>query len=148
MLELKSLLPLLLGILVVFQPALNRQIMDRNGLGVAILTNHTTLFVLAMVSLGIILALGDRVPDILRPRAENGLQWWYLIPGLIAFTLTALVPFAITSVGAVATVVGMLAGQLLTSLVWDAVAEGRPPTWPRVIGMMLAMAGALLSFKK
>jgi transporter family-2 protein len=148
LIDLKSLLPLVLGILVVFQPALNRQIMDRHGLGYAIVTNHTTLFVLAMISLGITLALGDRIPDILRLRTGERLQWWYLIPGVIAFTLTALVPFAITSVGAVATVVGMLAGQLLTSLVWDAVAEGRPPTWSRVIGMSLAMAGALFTFRK
>ncbi|NBQ53275.1 MAG: hypothetical protein EBU49_06825 [Proteobacteria bacterium] len=62
--------------------------------------------------------------------------------------LTALVPLAISSVGAVATVVGMLAGQLFTSLIWDTLSEGRPPTMPRIAGMVLAMAGALLSLKK
>ncbi|MEY4630140.1 MAG: hypothetical protein RIQ81_260 [Pseudomonadota bacterium] len=148
MLDWKSILPLVLGTLVVFQPAINRQIMDRNGLGFAIIMNHTTLFVLAMVTLGGFILLGEKVPEIVRPRFSTGVNWWYVIPGIISFTLTALVPFAITSVGAVATVVGMLAGQLLTSLIWDAVAEGRPPTWPRVVGMTLAMAGAMLSFKK
>jgi|GEM_PF-350346 len=144
----KTLLPLLLGTLVVFQPAINRHIMDSRGLGFAIILNHSTLFVLAMITLGVVLALGEKVPELVRPRFAGGIEWWYVIPGFISFTLTALVPIAISSVGAVATVVGMLAGQIATSLVWDFIAEGRPPTLPRIAGMLLAMAGALLSFKK
>jgi len=146
--DIRSLLPLLLGILVVFQPAINRHIMDERGLGFAIVLNHSVLFVLAMVTLGAFFALGNRVPDLVRPRFTGGINWWYVIPGFISFTLTALVPLAISSVGAVATVVGMLAGQLFTSLIWDTLSEGRPPTMPRIAGMVLAMAGALLSLKK
>lgn len=146
--DFRSLLPLLLGTFVVFQPAINRRIMDERGLGFAIIMNHSVLFVLAMVTLGGFFALGDRVPDFVRPRYAGGINWWYIIPGIISFTLTALVPLAISSVGAVATVVGMLAGQLFTSLVWDALAEGRPPTMPRIVGMLLAMVGALLSLRK
>jgi transporter family-2 protein len=148
MMDWKPVLPLLLGTLVVFQPAINRHIMDSRGLGFAIIMNHSTLFVLAMVTLGAFLALGERVPDLVRPRFSGGIEWWFIIPGFISFTLTALVPIALGSVGAVATVVGMLAGQLATSMVWDFLAEGRPPTLARIAGMMLAMAGAVLSFKK
>lgn len=141
----KLFFPLLMGTFLVFQPGINRQIMASKGLGFAIVLNGCVVFFLTTSFFLLAFFWGDRLPDFFRFKTGGAIQWWFVLPGLLGFSLVACVPFILASVGALSTVVGMLAGQLLTSLAWDAFLEGRPPSAMRVIGMCLAMGGALLT---
>lgn len=138
------LLPLLLGTLVVFQPALNRRVGETRGLSVAVVVNATVLLLLAFLLLLTLHWLGDRAPEWLRPRATP-FRLWHLLPGGMGFALVLLVPMAYRQVGALATAVWMLCGQMVTALVWDALNDGPKPTLARVAGTLLAMGGALLT---
>lgn len=138
------LLPLVLGTFVVFQPALNRRIGEARGLATATLVNAAVLVVLASLLWLVLAHWGERAPAWLRPRPSPFL-WWHLLPGALGLTLVVLVPVAYRSAGALVTAVWMLAGQMATALVWDALSDGQRPTAARVAGAALAIGGALLS---
>lgn len=143
--NLKLLFPFFLGALLVLQPGFNKHIMTERGLGFAIVMNGFVLFVLTSSFLILLLALGDRLPEVFRIRHSSAMHWWYIIPGLCGFSLVVCVPLVLASVGAVSTVVGMLSGQLLTSMLWDAWVEGRSTSLLRILGVLLALGGAFLT---
>lgn len=135
----------LLGTLLVFQPGINRNIMTQKGLGFAILLNGAVLFVLTFSFFVFLKWGGDKVPELFRLKSSGNLHFWYVLSGIFGFSLVACVPLVLASVGAVSTVVGMLAGQMITAILWDAFLEGHPPTFLRLSGLALALAGALLT---
>lgn len=139
------LLPGLLGLAAVLQAGLNRQIMGSWGLAQAALLN--TLVLLAAVGLLLLVAKlrPGALPDLFQARGGWGeARWWWLLPGLCGFALVTCIPFAIPKLGAFPVFLGILAGQLIASLAWDAAMEGRPLTVSRVCGALLAVAAAAL----
>jgi len=139
------LLPGLLGVAAVLQGGLNRQIMGAWGLGQAALLN--TLVLLAAVGVLLLVARlrPGALPDLFQARGALGdARWWWLVPGLCGFALVTCIPFAIPRLGAFPVFLGILAGQLAASLAWDAVMEGRPLTFPRLCGALLAVAAVAL----
>jgi transporter family-2 protein len=139
------LLPGFLGLAAVLQGGLNRQVAGQWGLAGAALFN--TLVLLAAV--GALLALVRLRPSVLPEffqikGALAQLRWWWILPGLFGFALVTGIPFAISRLGAFPVFLGILVGQMITSLAWDAVLEGRPLTLPKVCGALLAVAAAVL----
>ena len=141
------LFPFLLGALVIFQPSLNRILLDQKGLSYAVLLNGCVVFSMAAIFIGAILFWSDRFPDYLRPKLGGDFRGWYFLPGLMGFTLVLLVPLSIRAVGAMSTVIAMLLGQLATSIVWDYFTDGRPIHSLRILGLAFAALGAYLSFR-
>lgn len=146
--DLRLFWPFLLGTLVVFQPALNRRILESRGLGFAAFFNSAVLFILAGLLLLALRIAGSRAPAFLVPRFEGALPWWYVLPGVFGFALVTCVPLAMRAVGALSTVALMLAGQLTMAMVWDAWSASERPTPLRVTGAALALSGALLTLKR
>jgi transporter family-2 protein len=140
-----SLLPALLGVAAVLQGGLNRQISGHWGLAAAALFN--TLVLLAAV--GGLLVWSRLHPETLPAffQLKGGLaqiRWWWVLPGLCGFALVAGIPWAISRLGAFPVFLGILGGQLVMSLAWDAFVERRPVTLVRLAGAGLAILGAWL----
>lgn len=143
--RLATLLPLLLGFAAVLQGGLNRQIASAIGLSQAALLNS---LVLMLATGGLVLWTRYQPQDLppffhLKPGLP-GLSWWWLLPGLLGIGLVTGIPWAIARLGAFPVFLGILTGQLVLSVVWDAVVEQRPMTLVRLLGAALAMVGAWL----
>lgn len=140
-------LGLALGSLVVFQPILNRLILENRGLTFAIWLNGTVLLSLASLLCLIILYQPERFPEIMRFKESGPFSWWYLLPGFFGLVIVTGVPLLIRNLGAFSTVMLMLCGQIATSFLWDMLVNGQAFSGARLLGVMLAFTGAYLSFK-
>lgn len=143
-----SFVPLLCGLAVVAQGGINRRLAGQWGLVGTALVN--TLVVL-VVALGLY-ALTRTAPELL-PQSfvgtgngggSRGFSLWYLLPGLCGVLIVLGMPWAIGRMGAVQSALLVIAAQLLASLVWDAMVEGRPATLARVVGSAIAFLGAAI----
>jgi transporter family-2 protein len=145
-----SLVPLLCGLAVVAQAGLNRRFAGQWGLLSAVLMN----MVVATVATFGVYAVARSVPGLMSDTAGppgrllDGFTPWHLLPGLCGVLIVLGMPAAIGRLGAVQSVLLLMAAQLLTSLVWDALVEGRPATLARVVGSAVAFAGAAIAVWK
>lgn len=78
-----------------------------------------------------------------------GAEWkaWFLLPGLLGTFVVFCMVFGYSRAGAAAPTVGLIAGQVLASVVLDALQIGpgsRQPTAVSVIGAVLVTVGAAL----
>lgn len=144
-----SLVPLLCGLAVVAQGGLNKRFAGQWGLLSAVLMN----MVVATVATFAVFAVARSVPALWPEAASNGARFpgftvWHLLPGLCGVVIVVGMPWAIGRVGAVQSVLLLIAAQLATSLVWDAMVEGRPATVARVVGSAVAFTGAAIAVWK
>jgi transporter family-2 protein len=145
-----SLVPLLCGLAVVAQAGLNRRFAGQWGLLSAVLMN----MVVATVATFGVYAVARSVPGFwpeasgAQGRLFDGFTPWHLLPGLCGVLIVVGMPWAIGRLGAVQSVLLLMAAQLLTSLVWDAMVEGRPATLARIVGSAVAFAGAAIAVWK
>ncbi len=140
-------LPLTLGVLVVFQSVMNRAIGETRGLSFAVALNAAVLLAVALAALGVLAMWGNSTPAYLRPQFNGAWRWWYVLPGIFGFTLVAGMPLAMRSLGAFPSIVALILGQLLCSLIWDAISQGQGISMARIGGLILTAAGAYLAFK-
>ena len=144
------LLPLYLGFASVLQGGLNRTLAKNWGLAGAALLNSLVLGFIGLLVFFVARGTPTRLPEIFRDpgTAFSNFSWWYLLPGLLGFSLVAGIPMALSRLGALQTFVVLIASQILASMAWDAFAEGKPVTLARVAGAVLAFLGAaLVNFK-
>jgi len=72
---------------------------------------------------------------------------WFLVPGLLGTFVVFCMVFGYSRAGAAAPTVGLIAGQVLASLVMDALQIGpgsRQPSIAGALGAVLVAAGAIL----
>lgn len=143
--RLVSLVPLLCGLAVVAQAGLNRRFAGQWGLLGAVLMN----MVVATVATFAVYAVTRAVPG-LWPEASpghtrfEGFTPWHVLPGLCGVLIVIGMPWAIGRLGAVQSGLLLIVAQLVTSLIWDAMVEGRPATLARVVGSAVACVGAAI----
>ncbi|MBC7372129.1 MAG: DMT family transporter [Bdellovibrionaceae bacterium] len=137
-------LPLTLGILIVLQGGLNRQIGAHWGLGAAVLLNAGILFAVSALFYGILRWNPEWFPEFLRPRSQVvAPSWWYLIPGVCGFCLVLGLPWSIQSIGSAKSFILVITAQICAGLVWDAVSTGVTPGVWKLIGGALTLLGSL-----
>jgi len=141
-----ALLGLALGSLVVFQPILNRLILEHRGLAFAVWLNAVVLLVMASIFCLFIFYKPERFPELTHFKLSGSFQWWYFLPGSFGLMLVMGVPLIIKNFGAFSTVLTMLCGQLVTSFFYD-IWAGQPFNSLRFLGLLLAGTGAFLSFR-
>jgi uncharacterized membrane protein YdcZ (DUF606 family) len=144
--KLIKLLPILLGGAGVVQAGLNRTIAQTNGLCVAALINGVVVGLCAVLIFLLVYTLPGLFPDIVAFNREKGqpLAWWYLLPGIIGFCFVFIIPLIIMEVGTLPVFLGVIAGQILVGILWDAHYENIPVSGIRIAGAALTFAGALL----
>lgn len=136
--------PIVLGVATVLQSALNKKMSTDLGLPLAILINS---FIVLLLSIVFYFYARVEVPN----KLSGGLPifWWYLIPGVFGMLFITGVPFAISKIGALEVFIGIVAGQIVASILWDLKVENIPLNPTRVLGSICAVASILLvSIKK
>lgn len=74
-------------------------------------------------------------------------KWWFLLPGLLGTFVMFCMVFGYSTAGAAAPTIGLIAGQVLASLVLDALLIGpgsRQPAPLGIVGAALVALGAIL----
>ena len=133
-----------LGFVAVLQVSINRQIALKWGLSPAVLLNAVVLSVVASLLFVVVRARGASA-FVLRPSIDFGeLRWWWFLPGVFGFLLVTLLPLAAHHVGVLRVFVGLVAAQMVASLLWDLVLEKIPVTATRGLGAMLAVVSVAL----
>lgn len=138
-------LPLMIGALGVLQNTFNRKYADTIGLPMALVVNN---LVLLGLSIGLFWALRlvpeASLPEIFRHRSGFAFSPRYILPGLFGMLIITTAPWAIQRVGATRVFIGIIAAQIVVSLLWDYF-EAEPVSGQRILGAALALAGALLA---
>ena len=148
-----SLVPLLCGLAVVAQAGLNRRFAGQWGLLSAVLMNMVVATVATFAVYMVARSVPGFWPEAAAPaggqgRFFDGLTVWHLLPGLCGVVIVVGMPWAISRLGAVQSALLLMGAQLLTSLVWDAMVEGRPVTLARGVGTAVAFVGAAIAVWK
>ena len=138
--------PILLGIAAVVQGGLNSRIVDRLGISLMTVLNSVTLVATSAVIYGLFRLSSAPVPnDLAMPEGSPSVLWWYLIPGVLGYTLVAGIPWTIGHLGATKTFLTLIAMQLMASVIWDHFFEDSPINVTKVLGVVVAFVGALLA---
>ncbi len=141
----KALLPFAVGVAAVLQGVLNRRVMSEWGLSAAVLLNSLVFLVVSLGLLALARSRPELFPDSFAPSASwSTLAWWFILPGLFGMVIVLGIPWAIDSLGAARVFVGIVAAQMVASLVWDHFMEGVELSLERVGGTVLAVVGAWL----
>ncbi|MDP3275147.1 MAG: DMT family transporter [Deltaproteobacteria bacterium] len=133
------------GFAAVLQGALNRRVAQAWGLPAVAMLN--SLVVLA-ASLALYVAARNGLTgnDLFRHRAEafSQMRWWHIAPGMLGLMIVLGLPLSISKLGAQATFALVVAGQMITGIMWDRMVEGIAISAWRLGGLLLVMAGAAL----
>lgn len=139
------LFPIVLGAFAVLQGTLNRRVAELWGLAPTVALNTGVFLVASMLMWFAVRSSPDRFPPIFRDRLDpSSFSWWFLLPGILGFALVAGIPWAIAKLGALQVFVGIVAAQMMVSVLWDAKFEQIPLTGSRVAGALLAIGAVVL----
>ena len=129
-----------MGVAATVQGATNGVLSSRIGIGLAILMNS------AIATVGCV-AFWFLVPKPANPSSFSSIPGYLWLGGFYGLVITAVAAFAFPRLGAGPTTAIMVCSQLLMALVLDQfgiLAEQIPVTPPRMIGVVLLIAGTLL----
>ncbi len=133
-----------IGVLMPLQAAINNDL--RSLLGGNLVLATMISFAVGTLTMGLLaLAVGERAGGL---QALSQLQWWQLLGGVLGAAIVAGSILLAPRIGLAGMTVLVLAGQLCASLIFDRYGflglVQREVTWPRLLGVLLVLAGALL----
>ncbi|MDD4972793.1 MAG: DMT family transporter [Bacteriovorax sp.] len=133
------LLPLFIGCFGILQGAINRQIATTIGVAQATLITNIGSVIICIGFYFFVKYFSDLFPDFFQMKAPiTTYKWWYIFPPILGFLIIAGIPFAIAKLGAVKVTVGLIAAQMVTSIVWDMMVEDISLNIMKVIGIFFA----------
>lgn len=133
-------IPLLIGILGILQGALIKNVALEIGVAHAVLITMTIYFLLGI---GLFIAISNN-PQILPAFYAvkfplTFIKWWYFLPGLLGFFIVLFFPQAMNQLGAVKVTILIIAGQIITSTLWDYFIEHISLTPFKFLGIIFAI---------
>ena len=139
-------LPLFLGLTVVTQGALNRQVSAVWGLTWTVFLNATLFFVVSFALLMTTKFHPQILPEYLKVDqfSPEKFKWYFLIPGLCGFFLVLGVPWSLQINGPSKTFILLIVAQIILSLILDKFLFEATISYLKLMGAALVMAGALL----
>lgn len=133
------LLPVLLGCVGILQGAINGQISNTIGVTQATLITNVGSVIICVAFYFIVRSYSHLVPDFFQIKAPiTTYKWWFVFPPLFGFMIIAGMPFAIAKLGAVKVTVGLIAAQMLTSVLWDIMVLDISLNIMKVVGILFA----------
>jgi transporter family-2 protein len=135
-------LGVLAGGMIALQSVLNAALGQRIG-------NFGSVLILTVISIGILLVVLLLFPGTARFRSLPGISEWYLyLGGALGVAILAAPIFLVPRIGVTSTLVAIVFGQLLMALIMDHFGLFAAPqikaTLPRIVGIILVVAGAVL----
>lgn len=139
--------PLLIGSFGVLQNTINKKYAETLGMPAALIVNNIVLLSCSLLLFfAIRLVPSENLPEIFRQKETfTSVGVRHLIPGLLGFFIITCAPWAIERVGAVRVFIGIIAAQVVVSLLWDIFVDAVPVSPTRAVGAVLALVGALLA---
>ena len=139
-------IPIVVGAMTVLQGGLNRQLGGTMGLAAAVLLTCAVTTVIGAALYGWVRFAPDSAPEFFQGDFRwASLRWWMIIPGICGFAVVIGIPWAIPQLGAAKVFVGIVAAQLLGSVLWDALFEDRTPTTLKIVGVVTTLIGVLIA---
>lgn len=133
------LLPLMIGCFGILQGALNRQIAATIGVTQAALITNLGTVIICVGFYFFVKSFSHLFPPFFQVKAEfSTYKWWYIFPPIFGFLIISGIPFAILKLGAVKVTVGLIAAQMITSIVWDIMVEDISLNIMKIIGIVFA----------
>jgi uncharacterized membrane protein YdcZ (DUF606 family) len=141
------LVPVVVGVSVVLQGGLNRQLAGQWGLSAALFFNSISFLAGAALLLLWVKMRPETVPELLRIPADPGsaMQWRGVATGLLGVFIVVGLPWAIAEFGALRSILVVLVAQIAASMIWDAMVEGIAVSPLRALGAVIALGGAWLA---
>lgn len=138
-------LAILAGAMITVQSLLNSALGEKTG-------RFGSVFLLTLVSIGVLLALILLFPSTANLRNLPGLSQWYLyLGGILGIAIVVAPIFLIPRIGTTATLAGLVIGQLLLAVVIDHFGLLNVPrveiNLTRIVGVSLLALGAYLIVK-
>jgi transporter family-2 protein len=139
--------PVIVGLAVVLQGGFNRQVSQQWGLATTVFVNGIVFLLVSLILWGAMKLRPGVLPrEFLPPEAGGPVAVWRVIlPGVFGVVIVTGLPWAIARMGALGAILVLLVTQLVVSMLWDAAVEGVPIQPMRVVGAVLALAGAWLA---
>ncbi len=132
-------LPLLIGCVGILQGAMNRLISNYIGVTQASVLTNIGSVILCMIFYFIVRSNAEMFPSLYHIKAPfSTYKWWFIFPPLFGFIIIAGIPYAIANLGAVKVTVGLIAAQMITSVLWDLGVEGIALNAMKLIGILFA----------
>jgi len=133
------LLPISLGVVGILQGGLNRQVSEYVGVAQAtLITNLVT----AVMCIGLFIwakQYNEALPSIFQIKAPlTTYKWWFIFPPIFGVLIVAGMPYAIAELGAVKVTVGLIAAQMITSVLWDILVEDINLNLMKIAGIVFA----------
>ena len=139
-------IPVIVGAMTVLQGGLNKQLGGSMGLAAAVLLTCAVTTVIGAALYGWVRIAPDSAPAFFRGDFSlSAMRWWMLVPGLCGFAVVIGIPWAIPQLGAAKVFVGMVAAQLVGSVLWDALIESQAPTKMKLIGVVTTLIGVVIA---
>ncbi len=134
------LIPLMIGVLGIFQGALLKNMALEIGMAHATLIGATITFLLSIGLFFLVRSNPQILPDFyVIKQPLNVFRWWYLIPGLITIFILLFFPKAMSELGAVKVTILVVAGQIIFSTFWDFFMENISFTLFKLLGILFAI---------
>lgn len=133
------LLPILLGCVGILQGAINGQISNTIGVAQTTLITNIGTVIICLVFYFVVKSYSHLFPEYFQIKVPiTTYKWWYVFPPLFGFIIIAGMPFAIARLGAVKVTVGLIAAQMIVSVLWDMMVQGVGLNLMKVIGIVFA----------
>ena len=144
------LLPLFIGCFGILQGAFNRQIATTIGVTQATLITNIGTLIICLFFYFFVKSFSHLFPDFFQIKSTlSTYKWWYIFPPIFGFLIIAGIPFAIAKLGAVKVTVGLIAAQMVTSIIWDMFVEDISLNLMKIIGIFFAfLSVAFITFAK
>jgi bacterial/archaeal transporter family-2 protein len=134
------------GCFGVIQSGLNKMISDHWGFSSALLLNGLVFLVFNFLLFSVVYFQPQIFPSEYRIQgAAADFKLWWILPGICGFMLVMGLAVSLAQVGAVQTFVICIAAQIVCSLLWDLLVEGKEIATIRLAGTAITFLGAFLA---
>jgi bacterial/archaeal transporter family-2 protein len=132
-------IPLAVGAAGIIQGGLNKNMSQNMGLTMALFIGNTLVVIYSIFLYFLAAKSPESVGELFKLKASTtGFKWWYIIPSICGFLIISGIPFGISKIGAVKVTVLIIAGQMITSLLWDIFVEKIPFNSSKTLGVFFS----------
>lgn len=134
------------GVFGVLQAGMNKDIAQVWGFPASLLFNGCLFLVFNFLFFSLVYFFPKYFPQSFIYEGNwSQIKWWWLVPGLLGFSLVMGLAVSIGKIGAIQTFVISIVAQVVASFAWDVFCEGKELSFIRILGAAIALGGAVIA---